>query len=42
MEGAVRSGYAAAAALGDDDGIEVPGVVEDVPPGALARWLTKR
>jgi zeta-carotene desaturase len=42
MEGAVRSGYAAAAALGDDDGVRVPGVVEDVPPGALARWLTGR
>ncbi|MHC4980371.1 MAG: FAD-dependent oxidoreductase [Planctomycetota bacterium] len=42
MEGAVRSGYAAAAALGADDGVEMPGVVEDVPPGAVARWLTKR
>jgi squalene-associated FAD-dependent desaturase len=42
MEGAVRSGYAAAAALAEDDGVEMPGVVEDVPPGAVARWLTKR
>jgi zeta-carotene desaturase len=42
MEGAVRSGYAAAAALANDDGVEMPGVVEDVPPGALARWLTRK
>jgi uncharacterized protein with NAD-binding domain and iron-sulfur cluster len=42
MEGAVRSGYAAAAALADDDGVELPGVVEDVPPGSIARWLTRR
>ncbi|MHC4964141.1 MAG: hydroxysqualene dehydroxylase HpnE [Planctomycetota bacterium] len=42
MEGAVRSGYAAAAALAADDGVPMPGVVEDVPPGTLARWLTKR
>jgi zeta-carotene desaturase len=42
MEGAVRSGYVAASALGADDGIEIPGVVEDVPPGTVARWLTKR
>ncbi|MHC4218568.1 MAG: hydroxysqualene dehydroxylase HpnE, partial [Planctomycetota bacterium] len=42
MEGAVRSGYAAAAALAENDGIPTPGVIEDVPPGALAAWLTKR
>jgi zeta-carotene desaturase len=42
MEGAVRSGYAAAAALGDDDGVAVPGVVADVPQSTLARWLTKK
>ena len=34
MEGAVRSGYAAAAALSGSGGI-----VEDVPPGILYRWL---
>jgi zeta-carotene desaturase len=34
MEGAVRSGYAAAAAL-----TGTGGVVEDVPPGWLARLL---
>ena len=37
MEGAVRSGYAAAAAI-----TGVGGVVEDVPPGILARWLGLR
>jgi zeta-carotene desaturase len=42
MEGAVRSGYAAAAALGESDGVETPGVVEDVPPAFLARRLEKR
>jgi zeta-carotene desaturase len=42
MEGAVRSGYAAAAALCEDDGVEARGPVEDVPPGLLARWLTRR
>ncbi len=34
MEGAVRSGYAAAAAI-----TGTGGVVEDVPPGLLSRWL---
>jgi zeta-carotene desaturase len=39
MEGAVRSGYAAAAAvLGDDRG----GLVEDVPTGSFARVLGLR
>ena len=37
MEGAVRSGYAAAAAI-----TGVGGVVEDVPAGLLARWLGLR
>ena len=37
MEGAVRSGYAAAAAI-----TGVGGVVEDVPPGLFARWLGLR
>ncbi len=39
MEGAVRSGYAAAAALADADGRVIPGIVEDVPPSRLSRWL---
>ncbi len=39
MEGAVRSGYAAAAEIGRRDGVEAGGVVEDVPAGVLARWL---
>jgi zeta-carotene desaturase len=42
MEGAVRSGYAAAAALAEDDGLRTPGVIEDIPPSGLARFLTKR
>ena len=37
MEGAVRSGYAAAAAVMGEGG-----VVEDVPAGRLARWLGLR
>ncbi len=37
MEGAVRSGYTAAAAI-----TGVGGVVKDVPPGFLARWLGLR
>ncbi len=37
MEGAVRSGYAAAAAI-----TGVGGVVEDVPAGRFARWLGLR
>jgi len=37
MEGAVRSGYAAAAAI---TGVE--GLIEDVPPGLFARWLGLR
>ncbi len=39
MEGAVRSGYAAAAEIGRSDGVEAGGIVEDVPAGVLARWL---
>jgi len=39
MEGAVRSGYAAAAAICRKDGVETPGVVDDVPAGWLARLL---
>jgi len=39
MEGAVRSGYAAAAEIGRRDGVETPGVVEDVPASFLTRWL---
>ena len=39
MEGAVRSGYTAAAEICRDDGIEAPGLVEDVPAGRLARLL---
>jgi squalene-associated FAD-dependent desaturase len=39
MEGAVRSGYAAAAALCRARGLECPGLVEDVPPSWLARRL---
>ncbi len=42
MEGAVRSGYAAAAAVCERDGVEAPGLVEDVPPGFFARWLSGR
>ncbi|MHC4413859.1 MAG: hydroxysqualene dehydroxylase HpnE [Planctomycetota bacterium] len=43
MEGAVRSGYAAAAALAGADGIDDEGgLVEDIPPGILARWLGLR
>ena len=34
MEGAVRSGYAAAEAISGQGGL-----VEDIPPGMLARWL---
>ena len=37
MEGAVRSGYAAAAAITGGDGL-----IEDVPPGRFARWLGLR
>jgi len=37
MEGAVRSGYAAAAAITGEGG-----VVEDVPTGRLARWMGLR
>ncbi|HRP62052.1 MAG TPA: hydroxysqualene dehydroxylase HpnE [Phycisphaerales bacterium] len=37
MEGAVRSGYAAAAAIAG-----AGGVVEDVPPGRFAAWLGLR
>lgn len=40
MEGAVRSGYAAAAAVGAGNGVH--GIVEDVPPGALAAMLGLR
>lgn len=40
MEGAVRSGYAAAAAVIDD--ADWSGDVEDVPPGALASMLGLR
>ena len=39
MEGAVRSGYAAAAAICRKDGIDTPGVVNDVPASWLARLL---
>ena len=42
MEGAVRSGYAAAAAVCERDGVAAPGLVEDVPPGFFARWLSGR
>jgi zeta-carotene desaturase len=42
MEGAVRSGYAAASALCRARGIECPGLVEDVPPSWLARRLRGR
>ncbi len=41
MEGAVRSGYAAAAALCRARGIECLGLVEDVPPSWLARRLRR-
>ncbi len=37
MEGAVRSGYAAAAAITGEGGL-----VEDIPPGIAARWLGLR
>ncbi len=37
MEGAVRSGYAAAAAITGGGGL-----IEDVPPGLFARWLGLR
>jgi squalene-associated FAD-dependent desaturase len=39
MEGAVRSGRAAAAALGSAAGIAVPGPVADLPRGGLVRIL---
>jgi uncharacterized protein with NAD-binding domain and iron-sulfur cluster len=39
MEGAVRSGYAAAAEICRNDGIEAGGVVDDVPASWLARLL---
>ena len=39
MEGAVRSGYAAAAEIGRRDGVEAGGVVDDVPASVLSRWL---
>jgi squalene-associated FAD-dependent desaturase len=39
MEGAVRSGYAAAAAIAEPD---YNGLVEDVPPGSLASMLGLR
>ena len=42
MEGAVRSGYAAAAALCRARGLDSPALVEDVPPALLARWLRGR
>jgi len=42
MEGAVRSGYAAAAAVCRTDGIDSPGLVEDVPAGWLSRLLRGR
>lgn len=40
MEGAVRSGYAAAAAVAGEEGVEVK--VEDVPPSRLAGLLGMR
>ena len=39
MEGAVRSGYAAAAEICRKDGVESVGVVDDVPASWLARLL---
>jgi zeta-carotene desaturase len=39
MEGAVRSGYAAAEAICHNDGLEALGVVDDVPASWLARLL---
>ncbi len=39
MEGAVRSGYAAAAEICRTDGIDTVGVVDDVPASWLARLL---
>lgn len=41
MEGAVRSGYTAAWEICHDDGIEAAGLVEDVPPSRLARFLKR-
>ena len=42
MEGAVRSGYIAAAEVCRTDGIDSPGLVEDVPAGWLSRLLRGR
>ena len=42
MEGAVRSGYVAAAEICRQDGVDSPGLVEDVPPGRLSRFLRGR
>ncbi len=44
MEGAVRSGYLAAAAVanGGAPADRIPALAEDVPPSFLARWLGLR